>query len=290
MSDLIVVDKDENQLEALRWSFVDKGLREPIMYVCDLRNRRHVTKIFSDHLPDIVFNCAAHKHVVSGQRNVSETVNNNLITTQNLLDMRLLKTGMKIVHISTDKAVFPSCVMGASKALCESMVRDHSATNAIVRFGNVKGTRGSVYQVWLRQYSRKVPLTITDPCMSRYVMTVNMACEQIMRVSTLIGGTYVLDMGNARSLLEILQDFKQEHGIPEEYPVVQTGAKHGEKSHEQLFWPCEEQVSLKSGNVSILAATGSPWFNYRQALEVSRGFDDVKTMNCLRGLFGKEMA
>jgi FlaA1/EpsC-like NDP-sugar epimerase len=289
MPDLIVLDKDENQLESLRGKFVDRGLPEPIIYVCDLRNRKHVSKILFHHLPDLVFNCAAHKHVVSGQRNVSETVNNNLVTTQNLLEAKFRNPEMKLVHISTDKAVLPSCVMGASKALCESMVRDESATNAIVRFGNVKGTRGSVYEVWLRQFAQKTPLTLTDPCMTRYIMTVQMACEQIMRVSSLPGGTYVLGMGKARTLTELLEEFKHEHSIPEDYPFVQTGAKHGEKTHEDLFWPCEQNVNLLSGNVVIKLVKSSPWFNYRQALEVSRDFDDAKTMNCLKGLFGKGM-
>ena len=290
MTDIIAVDKDENQLEALRGRFIDRNLPEPIMYVCDLRNRQHVAKIVFDHQPDMIFNCAAHKHVVSGQRNVSETVHNNLVTTENLLDAKKLIPETKFVHISTDKAVSPSCVMGASKALCESMVRDESDKNAIVRFGNVKGTRGSVFDVWSRQFAKKAPLTLTDPCMSRYMMTIDMACEQIMRVSMMGGGTYVLDMGKAYLLGEILYIFKHEHGIPEDYPTITTGSKVGEKTHEALFWPCEEEIGLVSGNVRVNHAKSSPWFNYRQAMAVSRNFEDDKTMSCLKGLFGKGMA
>lgn len=110
-NDLVLVDKDENRLEELRQSIEGQGYETPIAYVADIRNLSHLQGIFALHTPDIILNCAAHKHVISGQRNVAETVRNNLLTTLNLLKARHKNPDSKLVHISTDKAVEPTSVM-----------------------------------------------------------------------------------------------------------------------------------------------------------------------------------
>jgi len=292
MSDLIVVDKDENQLESLRGKLVDRALTEPMMYVCDLRNRKHIVKIFSDHLPDMMFNCAAHKHVVSGQRNVSETVNNNLVTTENLLVAKRLNPECKFVHISTDKAVEPTSVMGASKMLCESMIRGESKPsdkNSIIRFGNVMGTQGSVLQIWKRQLEQDMAFTVTDLSMKRYMMTMDQACEQILRVVGGDSGTYILDMGEEVPVSELLANFRKAHDCPS-HPIRIIGIKPGEKVSEKLHWPVEHLTHFSAGGQTIHRVYHSPHFDYLRALEISRSFDDDKTLECLRGLFGKGMA
>jgi FlaA1/EpsC-like NDP-sugar epimerase len=239
----------------------------------------------------VVINAAAHKHVLSGQRNVAETVRNNLLTTLNLLKARHKNRDSKFVHISTDKAVEPTSVMGASKMLCECMIRSEfprTTNNSIVRFGNVMNTQGSVLQIWKRQLDSGLPFTITDPNMKRYMISMGDACSQIMRVVGMEPGTYILDMGKEVMVSELLAKFRKANDA-NSHPIKITGAKPGEKDSEILFWKAEHVTHLKAGDKVVHRVCESPWFNYRQALEVSRDFDDAKTMTCLRGLFGKGM-
>ena len=180
--------------------------------MADIRNLAHLQGIFALHTPDIVLNCAAHKHVISGQRNVAETVRNNLLTTLNLLKARHKNPDSKLVHISTDKAVEPTSVMGATKMLCECMIRSEfprTTNNSIVRFGNVANTQGSVLQVWKHQLDSGLPFTITDPNMKRYMMSMDDACGQIMRIVGMEPGTYILDMGKEVMVSELLADFRK---------------------------------------------------------------------------------
>lgn len=288
-NDIILIDKDENRLEELRLRLEGHGYDPPIIYVADIRNLSHLLRIFSVHRPDIVLNCCAHKHVVSGQRNVAETTRNNLLTTLNLLKARHKNPDSKFVHISTDKAVEPMSVMGASKMLCECMVREEfpksTKNNSIVRFGNVMDTQGSVLQIWKRQLESDMAFTVTDPNMRRYMMTMDDACNQILRVVGFESGTYVLDMGREVMVSELLAEFRKSHGC-ESHPVRMIGSKQGEKVSEALFWPVEHVTHFQAGNHVIHRVHHSPRFDYDRALQSSKTFDDLRTMKSLESLFG----
>ena len=293
-SDLILIDKDENRLEDLRIRLADKGVDNLTIYVGDIRNYNHLKRIFVRHSPDIIFNCSAHKHVISSQRNVSETTRNNLLTTLNLLKARHSNRHSKLIHISTDKAVNPSNVMGASKTLCECMVRHEypksSDRNSIVRFGNVRYSQGSVLEIWARQVKDKLPLTVTDPDMTRFMMSIDDACSQIMRLVNLEAGTYVLDMGEPQTISDLLRQFKDDMKLNSDYPVKLIGRKAGEKKHESLLWGAECFECVRSGNVRMSKILNSPIFDYMKALEVSGSYDDERTMKHLKLLFGGSIA
>ncbi len=286
--DLILLDRDENSLEQTRQKLEEQGYTSVQPLVCDLRNLVHVNRIFSHFQPDLIFNCAASKHVVSGQRNISETTHNNLTTLLSILKARHCGRGSRLVHISTDKSVEPVSVMGASKMLCESMVRtEYPQTqdrNYIIRFGNVMNTNGSVLQIWDRQFREGRPLTVTDLKMKRWMLPISDACDQILRVLGFDAGSYVLDMGEMLSVGDILEKFLSERNI-KDYPTRFLGAKSGEKSEEKLFWECEERKTFKAGARQIIRVDNSPTFNYSRPLNVSSLFDDQQTLDCLTKIF-----
>ena len=286
---LILIDKDENRLEMLRFKIEERGLG-CTPYVGDIRRSEHLSRIFKSHCPDLIINCAAHKHVVSGQRNVCETVHNNLQTTANLLQARHHQKHSRFVQISTDKAVEPTSVMGVSKMLCESMVRnqypDSARFNSIVRFGNVKNTQGSVLWIWERQYASGIPLSVTDLHMKRWFMPISDACDQIMRVLGFDAGTYILDMGQMYSVEQILHDFLKSKGIDDgNYPLRFIGGKPGEKDFEKLVWGCEQVKEISAGGRKILSVSESPGFDHMRALNASCGFNDDYALKCLRKMF-----
>lgn len=286
---LILVDKDENRLEEIRMRLNEKDYHVEAL-VCDIRNLHHLNRICSRTRPDIIINTSAHKHVVSSQRNIAETCQNNLLTSLNLLKVRHLNKDSKFVQVSTDKAVEPSSVMGASKMLCESMVRTQypqtQDRNCIVRFGNVMNTNGSVLQIWDRQFREGVPLTVTDLKMKRYMMSMEDACDQILRVIGLDAGTYVLDMGREYFVADILEMFAKSKGVRvDDLPIKFIGAKSGEKQSETLNWPSESIEKFKVANRELLRLGGSPNFEFGKVLNVSQTFDDDATLRLLQKLF-----
>jgi FlaA1/EpsC-like NDP-sugar epimerase len=286
---LILVDKDENSLELVRQRIEEKGF-QAIAYVCDCRNLDHLNRIFTTHTPDLIIQAAAHKHVVSGQRNVAETTHNNLLTTLNLLKLRHLSPSSKFIQISTDKSVSPSSVMGASKMLCESMVRTQfprcNDRNYIIRFGNVMDTNGSVRRIWDRQLKEKVPLTVTDLSMKRWLMPISDACDQILRVIGFDAGTYALDMGDMFTVQRMLEDFLKERGLEMESVEMKiVGGKAGEKSEEKLSWECESSKLIRAGQRTIIKLEDSPIFDFKKALQASETFDDAITLRVLSRMF-----
>ncbi len=288
--DLLLVDECESALEETRQRLSEKAHCNPVCLVANLCNLTHLNKICSNAKPDIFINAAARKNVWSAQRNIAETVKNNLTIVQNILKVRHLSGNeSQVLHISTDKAIEPSSVMGASKMLCESMIREaypqSNNRNRIVRFGNVKDTNGSVFRIWERQYAEGVPLTVTDLKMKRWMMSMDDACEQILRVLGLDAGTYVLDMGVMYSVGDMLQMFLDSKDL-RDYPTNFVGKKPGEKLEEKLFWEQEQTKIIECGGKKLSKITNSPSFPYSKALSASEGFDDETTLKCLQRMFG----
>jgi FlaA1/EpsC-like NDP-sugar epimerase len=180
--------------------------------------------------------------------------------------------------------------MGASKMLCESMVREQyprcEGQNYIIRFGNVMNTNGSVLQIWDRQFREGVSLTVTDLKMKRWLMPISDACDQILRVLGFDAGTYLLDMGEMHTVADILEMFLAERtSEPESIPLNFIGARLGEKLEEELFWSCEAQEQMRVGQKTIIRIGNSPSFDYHKALTVSGTFDDQITLRCLSKMF-----
>lgn len=249
--ELVLLGRGENRIfdieEELRAVFPALAIRT---YITDLRDRARTLKIVSECAPHVIYHAAAHKHVHYMERDPAEAVMNNIAASVNLIEAAEARGVSRFVFISTDKAANPRGVMGATKRLVELYLRSRSASSACrfitVRFGNVIGSTGSVVPLFLRQIRRGGPVTVSDPRMTRYFMTVKEAALLVIRASTIGAGgqTFILDMGEPVNILEMAEDIILLAGYePEtEIPIVITGLREGEKLSEDLVATDERLV------------------------------------------------
>ena len=219
--------------------------------IADLRDRPRLQNIFAHHLPDVVYHTAAHKHVSLMEANADEAVTNNILGTKNLVEISVEFGVERLVMISTDKAIRPVNVMGATKRVAEMIVLDAGRRSgkafSVVRFGNVLGSRGSVVPIFNRQIARGGPLTITHPDMKRYFMTIPEAVYLVLQAAGMGQGgeTFVLNMGQQVRVLDLAEDLIRLSGLEpgRDIEIVFTGARPGEKLSEDLW---DEGIQLKS--------------------------------------------
>ncbi|NMB67419.1 MAG: polysaccharide biosynthesis protein [Chloroflexi bacterium] len=219
--------------------------------ICDVRDHDRLENVMMRHRPQVVFHAAAHKHVPMMEKNVEEAVTNNILGTRNLVDLSLAHGVERLVMISTDKAIRPVNVMGATKRIGEMIVLDAAARSgraySVVRFGNVLGSRGSVVPIFKRQIARGGPITITHPDMRRYFMTIPEAVYLVLQSATLSRGgeTYVLNMGQQVRILDLAEDLIRLSGLVpgKDIEIVFTGVRPGEKLSEDLW---DEGCSFKA--------------------------------------------
>ena len=215
-----------------------------ISTVCD---REELWRIFETHRPDVVLHAAAHKHVPLMERNVVEAVKNNVFGTLNIVEASEAFQVGKFTMISTDKAVNPTNVMGATKRMCEMIVqsRTGTATNfSATRFGNVLGSNGSVIPLFRRQIMGGGPVTITDKRIIRYFMTIPEASQLVLQSGAMAhnGELYVLDMGRPVKILELAENMIRLSGLEpyRDIDIIETGLRPGEKLYEELLIKTEE--------------------------------------------------
>jgi FlaA1/EpsC-like NDP-sugar epimerase len=228
--------------------------------LADIRDRERMFGVFVKHRPEIVFHAAAHKHVPVLEGHPAEALATNVLGTANLADAAVANGVGHFVLISTDKAINPVSVMGTSKWLAEQVVRslqDHGpSVLCAVRFGNVLGSRGSVIPTFFRQIDRGGPVTVTDPRMTRYFMSVQEAVQLVLQAAALSTGgeVFTLDMGEPVRILDVAERLIRLSGrIPgRDVPIVITGVRPGEKMVEDIVAPEEEQ--LPSGHPSIVVS------------------------------------
>jgi FlaA1/EpsC-like NDP-sugar epimerase len=243
-SELLLIGHGENSIFEsvleLHDSFPSLILR-PI--ICDVRDLQRLNNVFERYRPDVVFHAAAHKHVPLMETNVEEAITNNILGTRNVVKACLSHNIEKLVMISTDKAVRPINVMGATKYMAELMVLDaahryHKAFS-VVRFGNVLGSRGSVVPLFKRQIAHGGPITITHPDMKRYFMTIPEAVHLVLQAASMegCGETYVLNMGEQIRILDLAEDLIRLSGLDpgKDIEIVFTGIRAGEKLSEDLW-------------------------------------------------------
>ena len=202
-----------------------------------MKDREYVKYIISHTHADVIFHCAAYKHVPMMEENSIAAIENNVFGTKNLLDAALESGTEKFVLISTDKAVEPVSVYGASKMLCEKLVIQ-AAQNAkenqafmFVRFGNVLGSRGSILPIFMEQIQNGGPVTVTDPQMERYFMTIPEACSLVLQTGGVgtNGASYLLDMGEPIKILELAKQVIKFSGFTpdKEIKIQFSGARKG---------------------------------------------------------------
>ncbi|NLE74846.1 MAG: polysaccharide biosynthesis protein [Actinobacteria bacterium] len=256
---LVLVDHDESALYELHEQLQTLGFDRYALFPANIQEERKLEAIFAKHLPDIVFHSAAYKHVPIMERAPDEAVLNNIRGTQ-LVARTAARFGcLDLVNISTDKAVDPICVMGATKRACELLIRALSRrhTNmrmASVRFGNVLGSQGSVVPVFRKQIENGGPVVVTHPNMKRYFMTIQEAVQLVLHAVILMeenelqgsgADVYILEMGDPISIVELAHQMINLLRPPDhEQPIaIQfTGLRPGEKMDEVLVWGNEEAL------------------------------------------------
>ncbi|WP_027462240.1 polysaccharide biosynthesis protein [Deinococcus ficus] len=212
----------------------------------DVRDAGRLRAIFEEYRPEVVFHAAAHKHVPLMEEAPSEAIINNVIGTRNLVEMSLRYGVLRLVNVSTDKAVNPTSVMGASKRAAEMTVSAGAArareTQAFVsvRFGNVLGSRGSVVPTFMRQIRAGGPITVTHPEMVRYFMTIPEAARLVLQAGGLAenGKVYVLNMGEPVKIADLARDVIRLSGA-QGVDIVYSGVRPGEKLYEELLTSSE---------------------------------------------------
>lgn len=241
---LILLDIYENTLydieRELLKSYPNLDL---ITLVGSVRNRSRLTHIFEEYKPDLIFHAAAHKHVPLMEDSPNEAIKNNVFGTMELCKAADQFGAEKLVLISTDKAVNPTNVMGASKRICEMLVQyynEHSNTNFVaVRFGNVLGSNGSVIPYFKKQIAEGGPVTVTHPDIIRYFMTIPEAVSLVLKAGANANGgeIFVLDMGEPVKILDLAKNMiaLSGHEVGTDIEIVFTGLRPGEKLYEELL-------------------------------------------------------
>ena len=219
--------------------------------IADVRDRRRISAIFDIYKPHAVFHAAAHKHVPLMEENVIEAITNNVVGTLNVVDAALETNCKHFVFISTDKAVRPTSVMGATKRVSELIVHHaavkYDANFVSVRFGNVLGSRGSVVPTFLRQIRAGGPVTVTHPEMQRYFMTIPEAVQLVLQAGALGRGgeVFLLDMGEPIRIVDIATDLIRLSGLTvgADIQIKFTGMRPGEKLYEEMFFSAENVLT-----------------------------------------------
>ena len=242
---LVMLDHDETHLHEASATTSASCKVEQVLI--DVSNRDAVMDVFIRWQPDVVFHAAAHKHVPILETHVVEAVTTNVLGTRNVLDAATEVGTERFVFVSTDKAVRPSSVMGATKRVGERLLLDrapHGAAFCAVRFGNVLGSRGSVIPTFQRQIAAGGPVTVTDPHMTRYFMSVEEAVQLVLQSSVLAegGDIYMLEMGEPVSILDLAHRMIRLSGLQPglDIRIRITGPRIGEKLHEQLHSSSED--------------------------------------------------
>lgn len=273
--ELVLLDNSENGVfeTSLGLGRHFPTLRAPVV-IADIRDRPKIRRIFDQYRPSVVFHAAAHKHVPLMESHPDEAVKTNILGTRNVAEAAIRAGAKRFVLISTDKAVNPSSVMGATKRVAEMIVqtldagcrRDGGSTRLVaVRFGNVLGSRGSVVPTFKEQIALGGPVTVTHPDMRRYFMTIPEAVQLVIQAGAMGQGgeIFILDMGEPVRILDLAENLIRLSGFEpgSDIPVVITGPRPGEKLFEELLTAEEGTVATRHKRIFVgrIHAVNESW-------------------------------
>lgn len=278
---LVILDICENGAydiqQELRMAYGDKlNVCVEIVSVCD---KKGLEKVFVAHKPNVVLHAAAHKHVPLMEHNCCEAVKNNIFGTLNVVELSEKYGVERVMMVSTDKAVNPTNVMGATKRFCEMIVQSHSragtsTTFSATRFGNVLGSAASVVPLFKRQIMNGGPVTVTDKRIIRYFMTIPEASQLVLQSGAMAknGELFVLDMGKPIHILELAETMIRLGGFEpyRDIDIVETGLRPGEKLYEELLIRTEELDKTENSMIFIERDTPLSLEELNEKLEILR--------------------
>jgi FlaA1/EpsC-like NDP-sugar epimerase len=276
LQNLVLLDKTENNLFNLEMEFRQKFPNVLIAPVLgNVKHASFINKLFEKHRPQVVFHAAAYKHVPIVELNPWEAVFNNIIGTKNIVEASHRFKAERVIMISTDKAVRPTSVMGATKRVAEMINSCYGAYNGTrfvsVRFGNVLGSEGSVVPLFKKQIERFGPVTVTDPEITRFFMTIPEACKLILQAGALGQGgeIFILDMGTPIKIVNMARDLIRLSGFKpdEDIEIKFTGLRPGEKLHEELITEGEGIIRTDYEKIFVLRGNGYDFTHLKQRIE-----------------------
>lgn len=259
-ANLVLLGKGENSIYEIEQELLQTNRFQPSCIIADVRDKASMEAAFEKFRPTVIFHAAAHKHVPLMQGNPIEAIRNNILGTWQTADLAIKYGAKRFINVSTDKAVKPSSVMGATKRVGEMIVTSlghRSETEfAIVRFGNVMGSRGSLIPLLKAQIKRGGPVRVTHPEMTRYFMTIPEAVQLILQAGAIgeHGEIFILDMGDPIKILDLAMDLIRLHGLVpgEDIEVQFTGVRPGEKLYEELLYDTESLSKTSHPKISMV--------------------------------------
>ncbi|KGL64345.1 polysaccharide biosynthesis protein [Polaribacter sp. Hel1_85] len=257
---IVLIDQAESPLYDLQQELIQNGVTNFVAIVSDVRDRHKMSRIFKKYKPQRVFHAAAYKHVPLMEKSPYEAIKVNVFGTKNLVDLSVENDIERFVMVSTDKAVNPTNVMGASKRIAELYISCVSKLSkktkfTTTRFGNVLGSNGSVIPLFKRQIENGGPLTVTHKEITRYFMTIPEACSLVLEAGTMGKGgeIYIFDMGKSVKIFEIAKRMIYLSGLryPEDIDIKITGLRPGEKLYEELLADGENTIKTYHEKIMI---------------------------------------
>ncbi|WP_178200374.1 polysaccharide biosynthesis protein [Massilicoli timonensis] len=263
---LVLIDINENTLYMLEQEFNRDRMHgkldpeiEIVSYIASIRERKAINEVFEQNKPEVVYHAAAHKHVPLMETRPQEAIKNNVFGTNNVISLCIAHHVSRFIMISTDKAVNPTNVMGATKRMTEMILQANGKNGitkmAAVRFGNVLGSNGSVIPIFQQQIAEGGPVTITDKGIIRYFMTIPEAAQLVLQAGYYAdkGEIFVLDMGEPVKILNLAEKMIRLSGLKpyEDIDIVEIGLRPGEKMFEELRLDGEDTVKTKNDLIFI---------------------------------------
>jgi len=293
---LVLFDRAENSLFHIERELASASETEIVIAVGDIMDRTRLEQVFRRHRPNVVLHTAAYKHVPTMEHNASEAVKNNVFGTLTVADVAHATGVEAFVMISTDKAVNPTSIMGATKRVAEMVIHSRNAhsdmRHVAVRFGNVLGSAGSVVPLFREQIARGGPVTVTHPDMRRYFMTIPESAQLVLQAAALATGgeLFVLDMGEPVKIVDLARDLIELSGLRPDVDIqIQfTGLRPGEKMFEELLLRGEAYDKTPHAKIMVGHIQSPPADVLKSSLAALQAAaevgDDARIRRCLSAL------